>query len=166
MKNHRNIPLSLAKKHQLSLAGYFERSRPEDSKTNSGPRRVISLQLLENYENFYPCFTLFNFPEVVPTTNWIEVQYKIYKKGFFLVSNEHNELEPSFCEIEHILISNDQDCHFYVMNWETICFNSHVHAYQIEPTLQWQIISTVIIESKSKCSQGMRNFNLINIWKI
>ena len=61
------------------------------------------------------------------------------------VSNEHNGLEPSFCEIKRIFFCAEEDCYFVVNNWEIIGFNSHVHAYHIEPTQKRQIVSTATI---------------------
>ena len=141
--NFRNIPLSLASKHQMQLC-YTQNSMKsiQESEEEIGPGNATVLASMENGEvlsdllNGYPLF------DDVFVTSWIKISGTTYRKGMIMVikgcTDEH---DPTFGKIHEVLVLAECEVKLIIEKWFTVGFSRHLHAYEARPCEPRELVS-------------------------
>lgn len=128
MKNHKNVTLSLARKHQMMSGFRYAKGDVPTVKIVCGKMKE---QAVENLESFCQFKDILSLPPktVLYSMKHIDIDNYHYVINSFIII-ETDELEPTFAKILDILkIKNDYV--FLAERWNTIGFRRHVHAYSI-----------------------------------
>ncbi|KYN20118.1 hypothetical protein ALC57_07546 [Trachymyrmex cornetzi] len=131
----KNLPLTVAKKYLFSLAARFlsKRGLQRDVIFNSKQKILID------------CYNYNDFQHILPpgSENSIVTKEAIicnitYKTNMVLVINFQNDL-PLFGLLHWIVkpqLINDR-ISFILSGFNTVGFNSHLHCYEVTPTVEW-----------------------------
>ena len=76
---------------------------------------------------------LVHFSFFIFSVSWAKCGSTTYKPGNFVVVE--SALLPSFGEVLEILVYNISECLFVLQIYNTECFLSHFHAYEVSKTL-------------------------------
>jgi hypothetical protein len=132
IKSFKNVPKTMATRHQLLMCYY--RSSSVDSSifykdTNSGPETkstVGSLQYKDEILNYFP--SLLNCDEI-RRIKWVEIYGTTYKKGGVVVLDMN--LLPEFGVITDIIVFNTDEFYLVCDVLFTHNFHHHLHCYLV-----------------------------------
>lgn len=121
IKNFKNITKSLAKKHQLSIAGHWDMTPVNH--IEYGPLKSAALDKDEvaDLHDVDPKDLFF--------VNWVKISGTEYRPGL-IVCTEVNDEMPVFCKISKILLVKS-DIYFVTDKLTVDCFSEHFHAYEV-----------------------------------
>lgn len=137
-KSRKNPAFTLALRHQLHLCYKYLRNEFFVNGITVG--NIISkLHSIDHYEVFrdaLPSDVLNNYDCV----KWIEIYGTKYDNNSIIcISNK--DISPMFGEIKHIIISPTSSVFFLYTKMNTLYYNRHVSAFQVEKTRNWSCIS-------------------------
>ncbi|XP_055910338.1 uncharacterized protein LOC129944725 isoform X1 [Eupeodes corollae] len=140
--NQINVTWSLAMKHQLSLNEMFLRGKLCNI-LEVGPKKIVPLpetKILQSLLQLDPKKTLIR-------VNWATMSSILYKKGSILVKSLNSDRYLyNFFLLEKIYLYNCDCLIFEGMLLQTLCFDDHYYAYEVEvPSLTNQV--TMLLES-------------------
>nr|XP_054757254.1 uncharacterized protein LOC129263367 [Lytechinus pictus] len=131
--NFKNIPLSLAVKHQMQLCYTLHtRKSLEDSMLEVGPGEATVLASLDDAEiisNLLDNYPLF---DDVFIAKWIKFCGTIYRKGMILVVGKCPDEDPNFGKIHEVLVLPESKVKFIVQPWSVVGYSRHLHAYVVQ----------------------------------
>lgn len=126
IKNFKNITKSLAKKHQLLIAGHWD-TLPAN-KVEYGPLKSISLDKDDDDGDDFADFHNVD-PKDMFSANWVKISGTEYRTGLIVCSEFKEEL-PVFCKISKILVINSV-IYFIADKLMVDHFSEHFHAYEV-----------------------------------
>ncbi|KAK2843712.1 hypothetical protein Q7C36_011927 [Tachysurus vachellii] len=147
LKNFKNITVSLAKKHQMSIAPNWETSPLNH--VEYGPLKTFNVDNEENGEMFAQAL-----PDVAKdifSTNWVKISGVEYRAGLVICSGTEQEM-PVFCRIKKMLLVNSV-IYFIVNKLMVDHFSEHFHAYNVFESDEKDVI-------KADCLQIYKPFDL------
>lgn len=140
LKNFKNITVSLAKKHQMSIAYKWETSPLNH--VEYGPLKPFDADDEENNEMITQVLPA--VAEDTFSTNWVNISGTEYRAGFVICCGSEHEM-PVFCRIKMILLVNSVT--FFIVNKLMIeNFSEHRHAYKVFETNEKDVIKADCIE--------------------
>lgn len=133
--NYKNVPLSLAKRHQSDVAFRLMKSKKHELDFSCGPTTLcISANDISNQTQLNS--TLKQAGIVFPLLHceWVEVKGTKYVSGCFLASALSAETEmPVFVCLSEIFVDeSDQQVMFFCELLRTVVFNIHYHSWIVE----------------------------------
>lgn len=135
IKNHENLPLSLAVKYQLSMSSYFMKGKALTDVITYGPTNLRSLTSLEEFRIFQQYLHNEDYTSRVEIIRWLQINSRRYEKSVMLLY-ENNDLFPQFMEIKYIFRKNEKI--FLICKlWDTVRFIEHYHSYSIKISDKW-----------------------------
>jgi len=135
--SRRNLPLTLAIKHQLKLC--YRLFQNIDIKRRISFGKELSMQQiskLPNYRNFEVFLSSVTFHAIT----WINIKGIYYKPGFIL-NILREEIFPFFGKIELIFADKDEKIFFIMQCMDTIRFCSHVQGYEVKYSNKWKCVA-------------------------
>jgi len=135
--SRRNLPLTLAIKHQLKLC--YRLFQNIDIKRRIPFGKELSMQQiskLPNYRNFEVFLSSVTFHVIT----WIKIKGIYYKPGFIL-NILREEIFPFFGKIVLIFTDKDEEIFFIVQCMDTIRFCSHVQGYEVKYSNKWKCVA-------------------------
>lgn len=127
LKSFKNIPKTLATKHQNYMAMYHETFRKE--RLILGPGKTVTLHELKQGAAIAAKFGTVLSTSVY-SARWIKCHGTEYRCDFIICTEVAHEM-PVFCKIETIVVKDD--CVLLCGTlMETICFDDHYHAFKVK----------------------------------
>lgn len=148
----KNIIHSLAIKHQLKLCHFFQNQSYTDNVIDYGPTYNIPQHVMQ-----YILSSFLNASSV-QCVKWVNVSGTNYKKNCTLNIEIPEDDLPVFGKITEIIIVDQNIC-FFFMTYATICFNEHLHAYELQINNECVLKSYASVANKTpfllvnKCSK-------------
>lgn len=129
----KNLPLTVAKKYALSLSARFlsKRGFQQNVIFHSKKKTLIECYNYNNFQYILPP-GLENLKVVKEAT----ICNTKYKKNMVLVINCENDL-PVFGLLHWIVQLINDRVGFILSGFHTVGFNSHLHCYEVTPTIEW-----------------------------
>ena len=125
----KNITKSVAIKHQLQFCFRLKACESILPKVKIGPGESMDITLIDNFELFKDMLpTLEN--KIYFISNWIEYKGTRYQIGMVVIIDYNVATGPIFGEITKIFVQDNYPL-FLCFIYETIGYNSHVHAYEV-----------------------------------
>lgn len=125
--NRRNVCKTIAIKNQLILNHIFLINEPFTD-FSCGARRDLSLDdkqsILEKIDSLQD--------DILYSTVWVKKLGNIFRKNDIVTTSLYLDL-PVFAKIELIVVTAKEDVYFKVSLFDTLCFDAHVHAFEVEP---------------------------------
>lgn len=127
LKTFKNITKTLANKHQQHMALQWECFK--ESRITIGPAKSVALRDLSG------CFEIANkltvqTDTVVLSVKWLKYYGTEYRPGLLVCIDVVDEL-PLFCKITSIIV-NEENVVLCGTDVETLCFDEHYQAFEIE----------------------------------
>ncbi|KAK3907374.1 Zinc finger protein C25B8.19c [Frankliniella fusca] len=128
--SRRNLPLSIAIKHQLTMCFRFVSKAPLIPPLICGPGEVIDVEDHLHYLGFksslpsLPC-------SKVHRVNWVNVEGTDYKPRMVLVTGVSNSLAFKFRKIKDIFIISDKPL-FVCEHLKNLGYDEHVGGYEVD----------------------------------
>lgn len=123
IKNFKNITKSLAKKHQILIAGHWENA--PFNLIEYGPLKSFSLSKEDHVAQVLHAVD----PKDIFSTNWVKMSGTEYRSGL-VICTEINDEMPVFCQITKVLVVKSE---IYFTVYKLVCdhFSEHFHAYVV-----------------------------------
>lgn len=147
LKNFKNITVSLAKKHQMSIASNWETSPLNH--VEYGPLKTFNVDNEENGEMFAQALPA--EAKDIFSTNWVKISGVEYRAGLVICSGTEQEM-PVFCRIKKMLLVNSV-IYFIVNKLMVDHFSEHFHAYNVFESDEKDVM-------KADCLQIYKPFDL------
>lgn len=128
--SRRNLPLSVAVKHQLSMCFRFVSKDPLLPPLICGPGEVIDVDDHLHYSEFKSSLPRLPSSEV-RRVNWIKFQGTDYKPRMVLVTGVSKNSKFKFRKIKDIFIISDKPL-FICENLKNLGYDEHVGGYEVE----------------------------------
>lgn len=125
----KNIAKFVAIKHQLQFCFRLKSCESILPKIKIGSGEIIEITLIDNFELFKDMLPILE-NKMYFVSNWVEYKGPHYQTGMVLIIDYDIATGPIFGEIIKIFIQNNNPL-FLCFVYETIGYNSHVHAYEI-----------------------------------
>ncbi|KMQ89723.1 hypothetical protein RF55_10617 [Lasius niger] len=159
----RNLPLTLAIKHQLNLCARFLSGKPLGEKYSFGVQEEVSTKDIKNYQLFRNVLPK-NLNEIIKISSWIRISGTIYKEGMCVAVTFHKDTGyPVFGRINFVTYCEKSDAvYFLLYMFETVDFVEHLCSYEvIEGSSEWKFIKfdDLIVPTPSHCRVGARSFS-------
>lgn len=90
--SRKNLPLTLAIKHQLNLCARFLSRKPLGEKYSFGVEEELSIKDLKNYELFHDILPK-DLNEIIKVYSWIRISGTIFKKGICVAVSFHKDTD-------------------------------------------------------------------------
>lgn len=148
-----NLPLTVAKKHQLQQCYNFMCKDSLISKTEFGSTQILSLFEIERFQNLFP--NGFASDSIIHSTSWITINNITYKPYMVVLESTNDYVIPIFSQITDILINSKKQSIFVLKKFETIKFSSHFCAYEVLPTTE--LTSANVETLLNKFPTGLQN---------
>ncbi|CAI5662779.1 unnamed protein product [Oreochromis niloticus] len=140
LKNFKNITVSLAKKHQTSIAYKWETCPL--SHVEYGPLKSFDVDSEENSEMI--SLGLPAVAEEAFSANWVNINGTEYRTGLVICCGSEHEM-PVFCRIKTIVLVNSHT-YFIVQKLVVENFSEHCHAYKVFETDEKDVVKADCIE--------------------
>ena len=134
--NYKNIPQTVAKKHQLWQCYKIQVEQPYLSSSYEFSPKCIQIplqaeeeHLITEIKNLFPSA---NSTTIVAHPNWVKHHNNLYHSGVFLLLH-YDSLSPEFGKIVDILVINDTVI-FSLNLCMSECFVSHYNCFLIQST--------------------------------
>ena len=102
--SRRNLPLTLAIKHQLNLCARFLSRKPLGEKYSFGVQEEVNIKDVKNYQLFHDVLPK-DINEVIKIFSWIRISGTIYKKGMCVaVTFDKDTGYPVFGRINLVMV--------------------------------------------------------------
>lgn len=160
--SRKNLPLTLAIKHQLNLCARFLSRKPLGEKYSFGVEEELSIKDLKNYELFHDILPK-DLNEIIKVYSWIRISGTIFKKGICVAVSFHKDTDyPVFGRINFVTYCEKSDAvYFLLCMFETVHFVEHLCSYEvIEGSSEWKFIKfDLIVSTPSHCRVGAKSFS-------
>ena len=134
--NFKNIPKSLAQRHQMKVCELMlSHTGPFSSALEVGPGTSELLLTLEDADAIATELGGYSLYDDIFVAKWIRYYGTTYRKGMIVVIAKSDELEPLFGRIIHVLVIEGTSVKLIVQPWSTDYFSQHFHAYGVQPIL-------------------------------
>ena len=153
LKNFKNITVSLAKKHQMSMAYNWDKFPLNH--VEYGPLKTFNVDDYEHSELITQALPA--EAEETFSANWVKSSGTEYREGLVICSGTENEM-PAFCRIKTILLVSNV-IYFIVKKLVVENFNEHFHAYTVFETDMKKII-------KADSSEIYKPFDLQSVYGV
>lgn len=140
LKNFKNITVSLAKKHQTSIAYKWE-TCPLNH-VEYGPLKSFDVDSEENSELISQALPA--VAEEAFSANWVNINGTEYRTGLVICCGAEHEM-PVFCRIKTIVLVNSHT-YFIVQKLVVEHFSEHCHAYKVFETDEKDVVKADCIE--------------------
>lgn len=129
--SRRNLPRTLAIKHQLTQAYRFTNGIASDSKPSLGPTLPISCHDLPNYSEFSNSIPISFHLNSIQIVKWVHDMGLSFRPDDVLVV--FDILGPSLSILKHVLVDNvnKQVC-FIARKIDILCNNNHLQAFCVD----------------------------------
>ena len=131
-----NLPLTLAKRHQLKLCDRFLNDRGFTDDITFGRDVTVNIKSSSNFKEFKTLL-----PSSYYAVSWIETKGIKYATKIVIDSSGPEADAPIFCEIELVFICEKNKLFFIIKSLDIVEFCSHVNAYKIKCTQEWRCLS-------------------------
>lgn len=139
--NRINVTLTLAKKHQLQMNEIFLRGKLPDLLT-SGPKVSVTSEEI----NIIRSMLSLDCEKPLIRVNWVHMSSIRYEKGSILVKDVCEENVLNFFQVEKIYLHNSERVIFFGNMLQTLGFDEHYFAYNVETTYRMKDV-TEFLES-------------------
>lgn len=161
--SRKNLPLTLAIKHQLNLCARLLCRKPLGEKYSFGVQEEVSIKDIKNFELFHNVLPK-DLNEVIKVFSWIKISGTIYKKEMCVAVTFHKDTGyPVFGRINFLTYCKKSDAVYFLLSmFETVDFVEHLCSYEvIEDFSQWKFIKfdELIISTPSHCRVGARSLS-------
>ena len=132
--NFKNVPKSVAMRHQHDMANYMLRSRHIDERAVVGPGSSIVLAELWNGQTINEAMGSIGLYFDLYHPSWVSIRGTKYKRGCYLLARyDYNSEMPQFVQVEEIFV-RDHGVHIYFVCevMETVGFDSHYHSWRVK----------------------------------
>lgn len=127
--NRRNICKTIAIKNQLILNDMFLRNEPFVEMSCALKRKLLKKDKESILEKFI-CLQTEN--SALYSVVWVKKLGNTFRKNDIITTSiSHLDL-PVFAKIAGIVITDNEDVFFKGIPFDTICFDSHLHAYEVD----------------------------------
>ncbi|XP_011879293.1 PREDICTED: uncharacterized protein LOC105568321, partial [Vollenhovia emeryi] len=159
--SRRNLPLTLAIKHQLNLCARFISQKPLGEKYCFGVKEEVSIRDSKNYQSFRDILPK-DLDEIINVFSWIRIAGTIYKKEMCVAVTFHKDTGyPVFGRINLITYCKKSNAvYFLLCMFETVDFVEHLCSYEvIEGSSEWNFtkFDDLIVPTPSHCRVGARS---------
>ncbi|XP_066594928.1 uncharacterized protein [Prorops nasuta] len=133
-----NASHSIAIKHQMQLNYRFLKCEGFCDGFDVGCVFEKELCCILNYSTFKH-----KIPENINQknclVNWATIYGTKYQPDMALIVDT-NDILLTFAKIKYVLVTEDREIYFIVLNMSTISFNNHLHAYEVVESTSWEVI--------------------------
>lgn len=136
--SRRNLPLTLAIKHQLKLC--YRLFQNIDIKRRISFGKELSMQQISKFPNYRNFEVFLSSVTIFHAVTWINIKCIYYKPGFIL-NIFYEKMFPLFGKIDLIFVDKDENIFFIVQCMDTIRFCSHVQSYEVRYSNKWKCIA-------------------------
>lgn len=141
VNSRKNLPLTLAMRHQLQQCFRFYSNEPFISVPVCGPHQCSFSELRSHlgYSEFSRHVPTELKQENVMTVRWRVIKGTKYESNMVVHLGYKKEL-PFFGLINYIVPSSTGDIFFIVSLLKTIGFNQHFYSYEVENSQKWKCV--------------------------
>jgi len=132
--SRKNLPFTLAMKHQLKLNDRLLNEISLIDETLLGPNISIDSVCFHPYFNSFKEY----LPETYTVISWIKIQSILFKPQFVL-NISVTDMLPVFGIIHFICLNEAKEPFFILQMLKTLSFSRHLYAYRIAFTNKWKI---------------------------
>ncbi|XP_077275930.1 uncharacterized protein LOC143904844 [Temnothorax americanus] len=159
--SRRNLPLTLAIKHQLNLCARFLARKPLGEKYSFGVQEKVNITDIKNHQLFRDVLPK-DLNKIIKIFSWIRISGTIYKKGICVAVMFHKDTGyPVFGRINFVTYCEKSDAvYFLLCMFETVDFVEHLCSYEvIEGSSEWKFIKfdDLIVSTPTHCRVGARS---------
>uniref|UniRef100_A0A1X7UBD0 C2H2-type domain-containing protein n=1 Tax=Amphimedon queenslandica TaxID=400682 RepID=A0A1X7UBD0_AMPQE len=139
MKNFKNVPKSLAARHQARMCYQLSGSNPFKNLNIGTVKKMLFLGDYAHADVIKTKDSYLTFETSLNIVSWIEIDGSNYKQGAVVILE--SDLLPLFAIIEDIVLYNSTTVVFVVQKLVTDCFNSHFYSYEVLPSYPLQFVA-------------------------
>jgi len=153
--NRRNICKTLAIKHQLQLNHLFLKGTLGRNIELSPPQSVVDIDVIIKKIKVFTSIELF---DSLWKYSWINIKDTRYQPKMVLTLYIHEIELPAFCLINEIFVYNNDQVVFFCFELNTIMFNEHFFAYEVEV----DITKSTFVSYDSLLNSIPNNINILS----
>lgn len=138
--SRKNLPLTLAIKHQLNIYARFLSKQPLGDKFSFGASKEVNVINIKNYILFRHVLPS-DINEKITIFSWVRIFGTLFKKGMCVAVTYNEDNLPIFGQIEFITYCKKlNNVFFLLIMFHTIDYDEHFCCFEVRNKTDWKFI--------------------------